>query len=98
MPDEALFTAIMSALDAAVKCWQSNGISMRYIPYPAKWLAGEHWANDIGAEAVNGQGVSSGNPKRNAFHNFTQRENSAEYYAEIERLERQNLLGILEES
>ena len=96
-PDEALFSAIMTALNAAVQWWKISKTDMRYIPYPAKWLAGEHWQNDLAIEAANRQSTSQGNTRRNAFHNFSQRENSAEYYAEIERIERQHLLSYIDD-
>lgn len=61
-PDKALFERILSAVDRQKKSedWQRDG--GRYIPYPATWLNGKRWEDDLGADGPGAPAEESGAP------------------------------------
>lgn len=97
--DDALFTAIMNALESSKQWWKSNRTETRYIPYPATWINGEHWKNEVVSSVESGHESTTGmsNQKKNRFHNFTERQYSKEHYEKMERIDRQRLLALLGE-
>lgn len=46
-PDEKLTAAILSSLERQKKCDQWTKDNGRYIPYPATWLNGRRWEDDM---------------------------------------------------
>ena len=102
--DEALYATIMSALNESIQWWQSNKTDMRYIPYPANWLTGEHWKNEVFLSvdrSLNNETTQSSVnqcSKQKRSHNFAQRQHDDNYFATLENLERQYLLNKLSES
>lgn len=39
--------AALSALPIHVRYWQAAGTSKEYLPYPASWINGERWSDEL---------------------------------------------------
>lgn len=48
-PDDKLLGTILAALKVQAKSEQWTRQGVRYIPYPATWLNGERWADEVKA-------------------------------------------------
>ena len=59
-PDDALFSAIMTALNAAVRYWQNQGVSLKHIPHPSTWLNEERWEDEFPFPAAQPTGFDGG--------------------------------------
>lgn len=48
-PDKAEPDAIEAGLSRALRHWQANGTTGKYLPLPASWLRGKRWTDDLSA-------------------------------------------------
>jgi len=55
-PDNSMFATIMAALNAAVRYWSNQGISLKHIPHPSTWLNEERWADEFPADQLSNCG------------------------------------------
>jgi len=46
-PDDVLFSTIMTALNAAARHWQIQGVALKHIPHPSTWLNEERWDDEF---------------------------------------------------